>query len=125
MKLSTFLMIKAVVCFLFGIGYVVVPTTVGAWYDIALDPDGVIMSRFFAALLIGIGLILYLCRKSDWNLLKNITLSLFIADTIGFIIALVGQLTGVMNSLGWIIVAIWFLLALGLGYFSFLKPSKT
>ena len=125
MKLSTFLMVKAIICFLFGIGYIVVPTTVGSWYDITLDPDGVIMSRFFAAFLIGIGLILCLCRNADWNSLKNITLSLFIADTIGFIIALVGQLTGVMNSLGWIIVAIWFLLALGLGYFRFLKPASS
>jgi hypothetical protein len=123
MKLSTFLIIKAIVCFIFGIGYVLIPVTVGTVYAINLDPDGVIMARFFAALLIGIGLILLLLRNADWNVLKGITLSLCIADTIGFIIALVGQLTGVMNGLGWIIVAIWFLLALGLGYYRFLKPT--
>jgi hypothetical protein len=124
MKLSNFLFVKAIISFLFGIGFLVVPTTVGGWYGFAFAPDGVIMARFFAAVLIGVGLILYLCRKADWNLLKHITLSLFIADTIGFITALVGQLAGVMNALGWIIVAIWFLLALGLGYFRFLKPSR-
>jgi len=124
MKLSSFFVVKAIICFLFGIGFIVVPTTVGGWFGITLDPDGVLMARFFAAFLIGIGLILCLCRKADWNLLKNITLSLFVADTIGFIAALVGQLAGVMNALGWIIVAIWFLLALGLGYFQFSKPSK-
>ena len=125
MKLSTFLLVKAIICFLFGIGYLVIPTTVGSWYDITLDSDGVIMSRFFAALLIGIGLILWLCKDADWNLLKVITLSLCIADTIGFIVALVAQLTGLMNALGLIIVAIWFMLASGLGYFRFLKPAKT
>lgn len=125
MKLSTFLIIKAIVCWVFGIGYALVPVTVGTMYAINLDPDGVIMARFFAALLIGIGLILLLLRNADWNVLKGITLSLCIADTIGFIIALVGQLTGVMNGLGWIIVIIWFLLALGLGYFRFLKPAGT
>ena len=83
------------------------------------------MARFFGALLIGIGLILWLSRNADWNILKVVTLSLFIADTIGFIVALVAQLAGVMNSLGWIIVAIWLLLALGLGYFRFLKPANT
>ncbi len=81
------------------------------------------MARFFAGLLIGIGVILWLSRNADWSLLKHITLSLFIADTIGFIIALTGQLAGVMNTMGWIIVAIWLLLALGLGYFRFLKPA--
>jgi hypothetical protein len=125
MKLSTFLMVKAIICFIFGIGYAVVPVTVGEMYAINLDPDGVLMARFFAALLIGIGLVLCLLRNADWNILKVITLSLCIADTIGFIIALVGQLAGVMNGLGWIIVAIWFLLALGLGYFRFLKPAGT
>jgi ABC-type transport system involved in multi-copper enzyme maturation permease subunit len=124
MKLSTFLTVKAIVCFLFGIGYAVVPITVGSIYAINLDPDGILMARFFAALLIGVGLILWLLRNADWNVLKIIILSLCIADTIGFITALVAQLTGVTNALGWIIVAIWFLLALGLGYFRFLKPIK-
>jgi hypothetical protein len=83
------------------------------------------MARFFGALLLGIGLILWLCRNADWNVLKSITFSLCIADTIGFIIALAAQLAGVMNSLGWIIVVIWLLLASGLGYFRFLKPSNS
>ena len=125
MKLSTFLIIKAIVCWVFGIGYALVPVTVGTMYAINLDSDGVLMSRFFAALLIGIGLILWLLRNAEWNVLKVITLSLCVADTIGFIVALVGQLSGNMNALGWIIVAIWLLLALGLGYFRFLKPVNT
>jgi hypothetical protein len=83
------------------------------------------MARFFAALLIGIGLILWISRNADWNALKGITLSLCIADTIGFIVALIGQLSGNMNALGWIIVVIWLLLALGLAYFRFLKPSTS
>lgn len=123
MKLGNFLVVKAIICFLFGIGFIVAPTIVAGWFGMTLGPGGVIMARFFAAFLVGIGLILSLCRKADWNFLKNITLSLFIADTIGFIVALVGQLTGVMNALGWIIVVIWFLLALDLGYFRFLNPS--
>jgi hypothetical protein len=125
MKLSTFLILKAVICFIFGLGYLIAPVFVGSIYEIALDPDGIIMARFFGALLLGISLILWLSRNADWNVLKSITLSLCIADTIGFIIALVAQLGGVMNPLGWIIVAIWLLLALGLGYFRFLKPSNT
>jgi hypothetical protein len=125
MKLSTFLIVKAIVCFAFAIGYIVVPVSTGSIYEITLDSDGIIMARFFGALLIGIGLILWFCRNADWNILKVITLSLFIADTTGFIIALVAQLAGIMNSLGWIIVAIWLLLALGLGYFRFLKPTNT
>jgi len=125
MKLSTFLIVKAIVCFVFAVGYIAVPVATGSIYEITLDPDGILMARFFGALLVGIGLILWLCRNADWSVLKVITLALFIADTTGFIIALVALLAGVMNSLGWIIVVIWLLLALGLGYFRFLKPGNS
>ena len=125
MKISTFLVIKAVVCFIFAIGYLLLPVTVGSMYAINLDPDGILMSRFFAALLVGIGLILLLLKDAEWNLLKVITLSLFVADTLGFVIALVAQLSGVMNGLGWIIVIIWLLLAAGIGYLRFVKQGNS
>ena len=124
MKLNTFLLVKAIICIVFGIGFAVVPTTVGSIYAITPDPDGLIMTRFFGAAFIGIGLILWFTKNAEWNILKGITLSLCIADTIGFIVALVGQLSGNVNTLGWINVALWLVFALGLGYFYFLKPNK-
>jgi hypothetical protein len=124
MKISTFLIMKSIVCIVFGIGFVVIPTLTGSIYEITPDPDGLIMTRFFGAAFIGIGLILWLCKDADWSTLKGITLSLFIADIIGFIVALSGQLSGNFNSLGWMIVALWLFFALGLGYFRFLKPNK-
>jgi hypothetical protein len=123
MKLSSFLVVKAIISLAFGIGFVAIPVAVWSIYGVTLDPVGILMTRFLAACLIGIGLICWFSRNADSNTLKGITLSLFIADTIGFIVALSGQLSGNMNTLGWIVVAIWLLLALGLGYFRFLKPS--
>ena len=125
MKLSSFLVVKAIISLLFGIGFAVIPAAVWSIYGVTLDSTGVFMTRFVAALLIGVGLICWFTRNADASALKGITLSLCIADTIGFIVALVGQLAGDMNALGWIIVAIWLLLALGLGYFRFLKPSTS
>jgi len=125
MKLSTFLMLKAIICIVFGIGFALAPTTVGSIYEITPDPDGLIMTRFFGAAFIGIGLILWFCRNTDWNALKGITLSLCIADTIGFIVALLGQLSGNVNEVGWANVALWLIFALGLGYFRFLKPANS
>ena len=123
MKISNFFVVKAVICFIFGLGSLLIPTIMWPIYGVSLDPNGLLMARFLAALLIGVGLILWIYRNEDPGKLKEITFSLFIADTIGFIVAFVGQLSGVMNSLGWIVVAIWLFLALGLGYFRFLKTS--
>ncbi len=125
MKLSSFLVVKAIISIAFGIGFAVIPAAVWSIYGVTLDPAGIFMTRFIGACLIGIGLICWFTRSGDSNTLKGITLSLCIADTIGFIVALSGQLSGSMNTLGWIVVAIWLLLALGLGYFRFLKPSTT
>jgi len=125
MKLNTFLLVKAIICIVFGIGFAVVPTTVGSIYAITPDPDGLIMTRFFGAAFIGISLILWFCRDTDWNTLKGITLSLCIADTVGFLAALLGQLSGNVNAAGWVNVALWLVFALGLGYFRFLKPANT
>ena len=124
MKLSTFLIFKSIVCLVFGLGFVVAPAAVGSIYEMTPDPDGIIMARFFGAVFIGIGLILWLCKDADWNTLKGITLSLFIADIIGFIVALTGQLSGNVNTIGWFNVALWLIFVLGLGYYRFLKPAK-
>jgi hypothetical protein len=123
MKISTFFVVKAVICFIFGLGSLLIPTIMWPIYGVSLDPNGLLMTRFLAALLIGIGLILWIYRNEEPGKLKGITLSLFIADTIGSIVALTGQLSGLMNTLGWIVVAIWLFLALGLGYFRFIKTS--
>ena len=125
MKISSFLMLKAIISLAFGIGFVAIPAAVWSIYGVTLDPIGILMTRFLAACLIGIGFVCWITRNADFNTLKGITLSLFIADTIGFIVALTAQLSGIINTLGWINVAIWLLLALGLGYFRFLKPGTS
>jgi hypothetical protein len=125
MKISSFLMLKAIISLAFGIGFAVIPAVVWSIYGLTLDPAEIMMTRFFGACLLGIGLICWFTRNADVNTLKGITLSLCIADTIGFIIALSAQLSGIINTLGWINVAIYLLLALGLGYFRFLKPGTS
>ena len=125
MKLSNFLIVKAIISLVFGIGFVLVPAAVMPLYGVTLDPIGILMARFVGACLIGIGLICWFDRSADHDALQGITLALFIGDTVGFIVALLGQLSGLMNALGWVIVAIWLLLALGLGYFRFLKSSAS
>ena len=54
---------------------------------------------------------------------RGIVIALFVGDVLGFIVALLGQLSGVLNALGWSTVALYLLFALGYGYFQFVKPS--
>ena len=123
MKLSAFLIIKSIICLVFGIGFVFMPVSLISIYGATLDTTGVFMAQLFGTVFIGIGLICWIYRDLDLKVLKGITYALFVTDTIGFIVALFNQLSGNFNAFGWIIVALWLLFALGLGYFSFLKPS--
>ena len=123
MKLSNFLTLKAVISTFFGIAFVLVPVSLLAIYGVALDASGVMMAQMSGVSLIGIGLICWFSRNADSSLLSGITLSLLIADGLGFVLMLRSQLSGQMNAMGWTAVAMYLLLTLGFGYFYFVKPE--
>jgi hypothetical protein len=123
MKVKTFLIIKAVVSLFFGVALALLPAALMSLYGVTLDPAGTLMGRLIGACLIGIGLICWLGRDYEDDARRGVTLALFIGDTVGFIVSLVGQLSGQMNTLGWMVVVIWFLLALGNGYSRFVRLS--
>jgi hypothetical protein len=39
-------------------------------------------------------------------------------------VAVLGQVSGVVNALGWLTVAVYLFYALGYGYFQFVKPDE-
>jgi len=111
MSLKTLFVITSIIAFVFGILFVIISTSVYSLYGIESTPMLNYMAELFGAALIAIGLISWQSRNiADINTLKVITISFFIADGIGFIIALVGQLNNVVNALGWITVVIYLFL---------------
>jgi len=126
MKLSTLMVINAIVAFLFGLSFVFVAGTLLSFYGITLSPGGLVVARLFGAALLGYAVLTWFARKAEESEARRaIVLALFIGDAVGFIMALLGQLSGAVNALGWSTVAIYLLLALGFGYFQFVKPSAT
>ena len=126
MKLATFLTIKVIISFAFGIPLVLAPAALTSLYGHTLDPMGTHMSRYFGAILIGIGLVCWFARSAaESKLRQGITLALFIGDTVAFIVALLWLFEPGAGLLCWVNAAIWLLLALGLGYFRFLKPDAS
>ncbi len=126
MKLKVLFIITAVCAVVFGVAFVIIPTRLYSLYAIESTEGLNYMGQLFGAALIGIGLIAWLVRNAaDSDARKAIVLSFFIADGIGFVVALIGQLNEILGSLGWLTVAIYFLLSLGFGYFQFSKPSSS
>ena len=124
MKLSTFLIVKTIVSLVFAIALLVLPGQLATLWDMASDPATILMARYVGVGLLGIGLVCWFLKDAPHSETRQgILLSLFLADSIGFIVALYGQLTNVMGALGWVNVVIWLLLAVGLAYFRFVKPQ--
>ena len=126
MKLKHMMLIKSVVCLLFGLEMVLIPVQAMELYGTTLSPGGALMTRLFGTSLLLLAILLFLAREDPGSkALGAIVLAVVIGDTIGFVVALISQLSGVSNALGWTTVIIYLLLALGFAYFQFIKPRDT
>jgi len=126
MKLKVLFIITAVCAIVFGVAFVIIPTELYSLYAVESTEGLNYMGQLFGAALIGIGLIAWLARNAaDSEARKAIVLSFFIADGIGFVIALIGQLNEILGSLGWLTVALYLILTIGFGYFQFSKPRSS
>ena len=125
MKFSTFMVIYAIVSAAFGLGFVLMPGQILPIYGVEPDAALRLIGQFFGAVLISLALLTWLVRNlSDSDSRRAIVLALFVGETIGFILALLGQLKGVFNALGWSVVVVYLFFALGLAYFQFSKPTS-
>jgi hypothetical protein len=124
MKLSTLLVITAVVALIFGILFVLVPTTMLSIYGLTQGPAEALVAQYFGTSLIFAGLVAWLMRKvTDASAQRAVVLGFLITDVLGVIISLIGTLSGTMNSVGWTVVIIYLLLAIGFASIQFKKPA--
>ena len=114
--------INTIVAFVFGIGLLLVPATIGAIYGIENSASSDLMARYFGLTLIGIGLLTWLFRSiTDMAAVKAVILALLISDVLGIIVSLYAVLSGTMNQIGWSAVIIYVLLVIDYAYFYFKK----
>ena len=124
MKLNMFMVIVAVVAGLFGLGFVLIPDQVLSYYGAAPDASAHYVAQLFGAALLGFAVILWLCKDAEDSPARQaILLGLFVAEGVGFVVALITQLGGGINALGWSTVLIYLMFALGFGYFRFVKSA--
>ena len=125
MNFRTLMVVSTLLALGFGIAFVVIPGPLAALYGLTLPPDGIFLTRLLGVEYMGYGLLAWFVRNAgDSQLRRAILLAFFITDATGFIVALLGQWSGVLNPLGWSIVGIYLLLATGFGYFRFVQRSE-
>jgi hypothetical protein len=123
MTRATFMLLHAIVALAFGIPFVLSPAPLLALYGVGIDATGTFMARLFGAALIQVGLVALFARKDiDSPCRRAVQIGHTVGPAVGLVIALVGQLSGLFNALGWSTVAIYLLLAGGYGYYQ-ARPS--
>lgn len=125
MKLNTLMVANALIAAVFGVGIILVPGQIVSAYGLEVAPQLEYVTRLFGAALLASGFLTWAARNAtDSDTRRAILFALFVGDGVGFIVSLIGQLGGVTNALGWTTVLIYFLLALGFGYF-LAQPKAT
>ncbi|HEX5962139.1 MAG TPA: hypothetical protein VFY42_00290, partial [Gemmatimonadales bacterium] len=108
MPLRTLLLIAGLIALVFGLGFLLMPKPMLALYGVPADPTVVLISRFFGAALVQLGLVLYLIRDvGDLRTQRGVIIGSFIGSVAGLVVALTGQFWGLVNTLGWLNVAIY------------------
>jgi hypothetical protein len=118
------MIINTVLAGVFGIAFVLIPWQVLSLYAIQPNAEINFIGELFGAALLAFAVLTWTARNAaDSDARKAIVRALFIGEAVGFIMALIAQLEGVVNNLGWSTVIIYLFLAIGFGYFHFTKSS--
>lgn len=114
MKLNVLMICNAIVAGVFGIAFALAPGWVVSLYGVAPDAQLGYVAQLFGAALIVLAVVTWMARDAaDSDARQAIVVGLAVGDSVGFVVALIGQLGAVVNPLGWSSVAIYGLLAAG------------
>ena len=124
MSRSTFLVIAAVIALVYGLGFILAPAWTMTFYGVTLDVSGQWMARYLGSAFIGICVISYLARNAEPSEgLSAVMIGSLVLCITGAIVAFFDAISGEGNSLVWINVALYLLLAVGFFYYQFVKAE--
>lgn len=125
MKFKTLLAVNSAVAIVSGAACVLLPVQLLAHYDVTLSPMGLVVYQFWGATLVGLGMLIWIVRAvTDSVPQKRISLALFVVNALSCVMAVRGQYAGA-NARGWSMVALFGVLALAYGAFTFVKAQNT
>jgi hypothetical protein len=126
MKLKYWMIAKAIVVLIFGVGFVLIPEVLASIYGMAFDPVATLMARLFGGGFIFEAIVLWFARNTDRDdvACRGIMLGVVVSNLIGFIVCLLATLAGTWNALGWLSVALYLVFGAVFAYFFFTKQKK-
>jgi hypothetical protein len=116
--LNVLVIITVVIAVVFGLGFVLVPSTLWALYGIKLNTPGIYLAQLFGTANIGIGLVIFFVKgASAPDIGRRLAMGILGWVIVEGIVVLLGQIQGVTNVLGWLFVGLDLVLAVAYAYF--------
>lgn len=126
MKLNTLFTITTVGALAFTIAFLFFPGPYLSIFGLQADSATLWVSRYLGSAAFGYTLLAWFARNSaDSEARRAIVLAMLGVWSVSFIGLLLGQIAGMVNSLGWVMVVLMALFTAAYGYFQFVKPSDS
>jgi hypothetical protein len=117
MSLKTVFTINAIIAGFFAIVSLLLPETMLSWYGVISTDALVLMTRFFGVTLLTIALATFYLKNAEFKSeVKSFVLALLISNAVGVIVSIYGQVSNIVNILGWSIVIIYVFLTIAYFY---------
>lgn len=120
--------LNAIVAFLFGVAFLIVPERVlGLFGTTEQYASTLLLARFFGTAMLALGLVLWFAKDAQEAVQRGIGIALIVGALAGLIVVLIGTLSSsaVIRSNGWIAMLIYLLTGVGSAYLVFLRPRMT
>ena len=122
MKLRTLFLFNAFIILPSGLGFLVAPAYFMSFSGITLSSGGEYLVQLLGVAYIAISALCWLVKDAeDSTALRAIIATSFLHTTIGSVVAVYAQVSGIVNTSGWVTVVLYISLAIGYGYFLFKK----
>ena len=127
MKHKTLFVVLAIVLFIYGMVWLVIPN-VGLnfhGYNLTATDPASIITRYWGAAWVGLAVMLWMARNadSDSTALRAILGGGLVVAVASLIAALLDEFGGGQNKYAWINIALYVLFSVWVGYFVFKKQS--
>lgn len=124
MKLNVFMIISAIIALFFGVAFIIAPAWSLNIYGVSPDVNTEFLGRYFGASLIGIAFLTWLIRNAAPSITRHgVLVALFVSMLLGFVVSVYDKFAGNSNEFVWLNVGIYLFLAIGFGYYAFVKAD--
>ena len=125
MKLRNLYLLNTVAALLFAIGLLLMTPIMLGLFGMDDTRDARTLAQFVAVELTSTGLLTFFALGvTDMKARSAVNNANLVATALGFVVSLNAVLSGAMNSAGWLVVALYFVLASGFAYFQFFGPAE-